>query len=68
MFTSTQIKYLNISLLAKYLEKKFYVRKISSPTNSPTNQNVEEINIARKYLSRRRNYYWRNHKPFTTTI
>lgn len=40
MFTSTQIKYLLISLLAKINRDEKY--------SSLTNQNVEEINIAGK--------------------
>ena len=44
-------KYLHILLLVKINSEKYLQRKYSSPTN----QNVEEINIARKQSLRRRN-------------
>ena len=56
MFTFTQIKYLHIPLLAKIFGEEILCKKNSSLAN----QNVEEINIAGKYLSGRRNYIIRN--------
>ena len=50
-FTSTQTKYLHISLLAKINREEKY--------SSLTNQNVEEINMTRKQSLGRRNLYKR---------
>lgn len=55
MFTFTQIKYLHISLLAKIFIEEYI--------GSPTNQNVEEINITGKIFIRKEKLHYEKINP-----